>query len=48
MDMLANHIKEKYIKCVSANDLEEHIRDEFWNPRIVTIGRKVLSFKTVL
>ncbi|HCL4480047.1 TPA: hypothetical protein N2D99_002114 [Clostridium botulinum] len=46
--MLANHIKEKYIKCVSANDLEEHIRDGFWNPRIVKIGGKILGFKTVL
>jgi len=36
--------KEMY--CVTADDLERHIHDEFWNPRMITIGRHVLRIKS--
>ncbi|UOE58165.1 hypothetical protein [Cytobacillus oceanisediminis] len=35
----------KWLKVVSADDLEKHIGDEFWNPRMVHIGRTVLKMK---
>jgi hypothetical protein len=38
----------KYMRCVSAEDLEKHIHDEFWNPRMVRIGRRVLNIKSFL
>lgn len=37
--------KHKYLRCVDVEDLEKHIFDEFWNPRMVEIGRKVLKIK---
>lgn len=40
--------KQKYLKCVSFDDLERHINDEFWNPRMVDIGRKVLKLKEAI
>lgn len=39
--------RQKYMKCVSAEDLEKHIHDEFWNPRMVEIGRRVLKIKSI-
>lgn len=38
--------RQKYMKCVSAEDLEKHCNDEFFNPRMVDIGRRVLKIKT--
>lgn len=35
--------KNKYLRCVSAESLEEHIQDKSWNPRMVEIGRKILK-----
>lgn len=40
--------RQKYLKCTSAEDLEKHIHDEFWNPRMVDIGRRVLKIKSIL
>lgn len=34
--------------CVSANDLERHIHDEFWNPRMINVGRRVLRIKPAI
>lgn len=36
---------KKGLKIVSVNDLEKHIQDEFWNPRMVNIGHLVLGIK---
>ena len=36
---------KKGLKVVSANNLEEHINDEFWNPRMVNIGHLVLGIE---
>lgn len=40
--------RQKYMKCNNINDLEEHIKDPFWNPRMVSIGRKALKLEKVL
>lgn len=34
---------KKGLKVVSAENLEKHIQDEFWNPRMVNIGHTVLG-----
>jgi hypothetical protein len=36
---------KKAMKCESVERLESHIEDEFWNPRMVDIGRLVLGIK---
>ena len=35
----------KRLMCVTADDLERHILDEFWNPRMIRIGRYILHIK---
>ncbi|WCK57270.1 hypothetical protein PP175_29200 (plasmid) [Aneurinibacillus sp. Ricciae_BoGa-3] len=39
--------KRKYLKCVSAQNLESHMQDAFWNPIMVTVGKKVLGIKDI-
>lgn len=38
--------RQKYMKCVSAENLEEHCHDELFNPRMIMVGKKVLKIKT--
>lgn len=40
--------RQKYMICDNANELEKHINDESWNPRMVSIGRKVLKLDKVV
>ncbi len=34
---------KRKIKCVSAEDLEKHCFDEFWNPMMIELGRRILG-----
>ncbi|WP_121616607.1 hypothetical protein [Virgibacillus halodenitrificans] len=40
--------RQKYMKCDSAEELEKHIHDDWWKPRMVDIGRRVLKIKSIL
>ncbi|MEG0380915.1 MAG: hypothetical protein RR603_04360 [Kurthia sp.] len=37
--------RQTHMKCVSSEDLERHCNDEFFNPRMIEIGRKVLKLQ---
>lgn len=37
--------RQTHMKCVSSEDLERHCKDEFFNPRMIDIGRKVLKLQ---
>lgn len=39
--------KKNYMKCNSIKDLKEHILDEFWNPRMVMVGRVALQMDKI-
>ena len=37
--------RQTHMKCVNSKDLERHCNDEFFNPRMIEIGRKVLKLQ---
>jgi hypothetical protein len=43
-DYVCNPYKGKYIRCVDIDGIVKHMKDEFFNPYMVKLGRKVLGF----